>query len=318
MPSRFLDELPEAHVEVTESKGGFGGYGNYGASRFDEMTHFGSSYGTPGWQRAQAARPRRLRRRRRRQERRIRRRRRRVRRRAMTRWTTPQASPPPDRGGSEAAVNSGARPRALAPPAHHRGRAGRQIDRHRLRLRDRRPRVSPEIRQRQRHRRRRQQAHHRSSTRRARSGWWIVSWSGCEGRLSWQGGAGIATTNFVLCSSPRKTDRWPTARARTMSTWCLPPSRQVLRTTVTSIRGRWSRRGSCARPAGIRRPRKCGGGDRIAGARTVQRARKHAAGADAAHAEMGSSAGAAQPLLVAFRSAGSGSRWMTFSSTIPG
>jgi DNA helicase II / ATP-dependent DNA helicase PcrA len=53
IPSRFLDELPEAHVEVTESRGGFGGYGGYGASRFDEATHFGSSYGTPGWQRAQ-------------------------------------------------------------------------------------------------------------------------------------------------------------------------------------------------------------------------------------------------------------------------
>jgi DNA helicase-2/ATP-dependent DNA helicase PcrA len=53
IPSRFLDELPEAHVEVTESKGGFSAYGNTGASRFDEMTHFGSSYGTPGWQRAQ-------------------------------------------------------------------------------------------------------------------------------------------------------------------------------------------------------------------------------------------------------------------------
>ena len=53
IPSRFLDELPEAHVEVTESKGGFAGYGNYGGSRFDEATHFGSNYGTPGWQRAQ-------------------------------------------------------------------------------------------------------------------------------------------------------------------------------------------------------------------------------------------------------------------------
>jgi DNA helicase-2/ATP-dependent DNA helicase PcrA len=53
IPSRFLDELPEGSVEVTESRGGFGGYGGYGASRFDEMTHFGSSYGTPGWQRAQ-------------------------------------------------------------------------------------------------------------------------------------------------------------------------------------------------------------------------------------------------------------------------
>ena len=54
IPSRFLDELPEADVEITESKGSFSSYGNTGASRFDEMTHFGSSYSTPGWQRAQA------------------------------------------------------------------------------------------------------------------------------------------------------------------------------------------------------------------------------------------------------------------------
>jgi DNA helicase-2/ATP-dependent DNA helicase PcrA len=57
MPSRFIDELPEAHVEVQASKGsfgGFGGYGGYGASRFDEMQSFGSTYSTPGWQRAQA------------------------------------------------------------------------------------------------------------------------------------------------------------------------------------------------------------------------------------------------------------------------
>jgi DNA helicase-2/ATP-dependent DNA helicase PcrA len=54
IPSRFLDELPEAHVEVTESQGGFGGYGGYGASRFDATTSFGSNYATPGWQRAQA------------------------------------------------------------------------------------------------------------------------------------------------------------------------------------------------------------------------------------------------------------------------
>jgi DNA helicase-2/ATP-dependent DNA helicase PcrA len=55
IPSRFIDELPEAHVEVQESKGGFGGYGGYGASRFDEMQSFGSSYSTPGWRRARAA-----------------------------------------------------------------------------------------------------------------------------------------------------------------------------------------------------------------------------------------------------------------------
>jgi DNA helicase II / ATP-dependent DNA helicase PcrA len=54
IPSRFLDELPEASVEVTEAQGGFGGYGGYGSSRFDATTSFGSNYGTPGWQRAQA------------------------------------------------------------------------------------------------------------------------------------------------------------------------------------------------------------------------------------------------------------------------
>ncbi|MBO0712455.1 MAG: UvrD-helicase domain-containing protein, partial [Acetobacteraceae bacterium] len=56
IPSRFIDELPEAHVEVQESKGGFGGFAGYGGygSRFDEMQSFGSTYSTPGWQRAQA------------------------------------------------------------------------------------------------------------------------------------------------------------------------------------------------------------------------------------------------------------------------
>jgi DNA helicase II / ATP-dependent DNA helicase PcrA len=57
VPSRFIDELPEHHVEVAESKGGFGGfagYGNVGGSRFDQMETFGSSYATPGWQRARS------------------------------------------------------------------------------------------------------------------------------------------------------------------------------------------------------------------------------------------------------------------------
>ncbi|HXH43805.1 MAG TPA: UvrD-helicase domain-containing protein [Bradyrhizobium sp.] len=60
IPSRFLDELPAANVEITESKGGsaWGGSGGYGASRFDDMEAFGSSYTTPGWQRAQANRNR--------------------------------------------------------------------------------------------------------------------------------------------------------------------------------------------------------------------------------------------------------------------
>ena len=56
IPSRFVDELPEPHVEVAEATGfgGFAGYGNVGGSRFDETETFGSSYGTPGWQRARS------------------------------------------------------------------------------------------------------------------------------------------------------------------------------------------------------------------------------------------------------------------------
>jgi DNA helicase-2/ATP-dependent DNA helicase PcrA len=60
IPSRFLDELPTHNVEITESKGGsgWGGAGGYGPSRFDQVESFGSSYTTPGWQRAQANRAR--------------------------------------------------------------------------------------------------------------------------------------------------------------------------------------------------------------------------------------------------------------------
>jgi DNA helicase-2/ATP-dependent DNA helicase PcrA len=60
MPSRFLDELPEDHIEVSEpaSYGGYGagGMGGYGISRFDTMEPFNSAYRTPGWKRAQANR----------------------------------------------------------------------------------------------------------------------------------------------------------------------------------------------------------------------------------------------------------------------
>ncbi|WP_134496496.1 ATP-dependent helicase [Microvirga pakistanensis] len=57
VPSRFVDDLPEANVEIVEAPANFsyGGYG--GGSRFDRMQPFsGSSYQTPGWQRAQAHR----------------------------------------------------------------------------------------------------------------------------------------------------------------------------------------------------------------------------------------------------------------------
>ncbi len=55
IPSRFLDELPEAHVDVVEETSSYGGYGmnSYGASRFDLRDPFQNTYQTPGWQRAQ-------------------------------------------------------------------------------------------------------------------------------------------------------------------------------------------------------------------------------------------------------------------------
>lgn len=82
IPSRFLEELPESHIEIAEAGNSYGGYGNpygggsfasgrggqgagrqnpYGASRFDNVGaeksgSFSNSYSTPGWQRAQANR----------------------------------------------------------------------------------------------------------------------------------------------------------------------------------------------------------------------------------------------------------------------
>jgi DNA helicase II / ATP-dependent DNA helicase PcrA len=56
-PSRFVDELPEAHLEVSEAKNPYGGgaggrFNAYGPSRFDEpAAGFESGYATPGWQR---------------------------------------------------------------------------------------------------------------------------------------------------------------------------------------------------------------------------------------------------------------------------
>ncbi|PBB78868.1 ATP-dependent DNA helicase [Mesorhizobium sp. WSM3879] len=79
IPSRFVNELPEAHVDVADGGNSYGGYGNpygggsfasgrgggrqnpYGASRFDNIGaeksgSFSNTYATPGWQRAQANR----------------------------------------------------------------------------------------------------------------------------------------------------------------------------------------------------------------------------------------------------------------------
>jgi len=56
LPSRFIDELPEEHVEVEEAFGSYGGYGlGLAESRFDRMDPFESAYTTPGWQRARRA-----------------------------------------------------------------------------------------------------------------------------------------------------------------------------------------------------------------------------------------------------------------------
>jgi DNA helicase II / ATP-dependent DNA helicase PcrA len=57
-PSRFVDELPEAHVEVSLPASPFAGsaggrFNPYGMSRFDApAAGFASGYQTPGWQRA--------------------------------------------------------------------------------------------------------------------------------------------------------------------------------------------------------------------------------------------------------------------------
>jgi DNA helicase-2/ATP-dependent DNA helicase PcrA len=54
IPSRFLDELPPAHVDIVEAAGGQ--YGGYAQSRFATMDTYESAYATPGWQRAQQRR----------------------------------------------------------------------------------------------------------------------------------------------------------------------------------------------------------------------------------------------------------------------
>ena len=57
LPSRFVDELPQANVEAVSETGYYGsgpGMSEYG-SRWDTQTSFGGSgYSSPGWQRAQA------------------------------------------------------------------------------------------------------------------------------------------------------------------------------------------------------------------------------------------------------------------------
>ena len=55
LPSRFIDELPIAHVEANSETGYYGGGPGMQqtASRWDDASSFGSGYSSPGWQRAQ-------------------------------------------------------------------------------------------------------------------------------------------------------------------------------------------------------------------------------------------------------------------------
>ena len=50
IPSRFLDELPEQHIEIQAENQNYGGYVK---SRFEQLNNYESSYNSPGWQRAQ-------------------------------------------------------------------------------------------------------------------------------------------------------------------------------------------------------------------------------------------------------------------------
>jgi DNA helicase II / ATP-dependent DNA helicase PcrA len=53
IPSRFIDDLPPAHVQLVENARSGSDYGGYAQSRFANMDAFGSKYETPGWRRAQ-------------------------------------------------------------------------------------------------------------------------------------------------------------------------------------------------------------------------------------------------------------------------
>ena len=151
IPSRFLDELPAHNVEITESKGGsgWGGSSGYGPSRFDNVKSFGSSYSTPGWQRAQANRARNQNGGRGGGQ-------------AGSGFNESQS--PFSSSRSDTSSSRGDAQRFLfhqARPDDDRGRADREIHRHHLRIHAGRPRVSPEVRLRPGGQDRRQQAHHR-------------------------------------------------------------------------------------------------------------------------------------------------------------
>ena len=151
IPSRFLDELPEAHVEVADTGNSYGGYGSgggYGPSRFDRADPFENTYSTPGWQRARKNRS------------------------AATRenWGSRSGAQRRAHRLWRGRFRLRRRPR-LGQGPHHRGRARRQVRlRHPVPLLGRRPRLPPQIRQRHHRPHRRQQADGRFRQGRAETG----------------------------------------------------------------------------------------------------------------------------------------------------
>jgi DNA helicase-2/ATP-dependent DNA helicase PcrA len=55
LPSRFINEIPEEHVETTVDEGFYGGYVGF-RDNAPNAGNFGSTYDSPGWRRAQANR----------------------------------------------------------------------------------------------------------------------------------------------------------------------------------------------------------------------------------------------------------------------
>ena len=53
IPSRFIDEMPQEHLEVVQSAMGASSYQSYAPSRFAQDFAQGSDYASPGWKRAQ-------------------------------------------------------------------------------------------------------------------------------------------------------------------------------------------------------------------------------------------------------------------------
>ena len=57
LPSRFISELPEDHVDNVADEGFYGHYGSFRDNTVDNFGgNFGGTYDSPGWRRAQAAR----------------------------------------------------------------------------------------------------------------------------------------------------------------------------------------------------------------------------------------------------------------------